>query len=162
MILRPRFVLVVFMNPCFRQTGDHVTYIWVAVKLKEIPDIADVITSVAESGVPIDDQDKVGLSSMVAIGQSMVAMIAHVNEQVDTKVDTPFPAYLRGRPELFSGIQELGIVLATLLDRETMVEGCDQTYHYMYAKLKYNSACLGEAFFPCQLGAKQRATCQLQ
>ena len=70
-------------------------------------------------------------------------------------MDTPFPAYLRGRPELFSGIQELGIVLTKLLVRENMFEGCDQTYHYMYAKLKCNSACVVEAFFPCLLDVKK-------
>ena len=108
------------------------------------------ITSLAEAGVHKDEQDKVGLSSMFEIGQSMVAMIAHVNEQVDTKVDAPFPAYLRGHPELFIGSENPVLTILTkLLDHEKMFEGCDKAYHYMYAKLKCNSACVVEAFFPC-------------
>ena len=49
---------------------------------------------------------------------------------------------------MISAIQELGIVVSALLDHENMFEGCDQTYRYMYGKLKCNSACVVEAFFP--------------
>ena len=121
-----------------------------------------MITCLAEAGVHKDEQDKVGLSSMFEIGQAMLAMIAHVNEQVDTKVDTPFPAYLRGHPELFIGIETPVLTILTkLLDHEKMFEGCDKAYHYMYAKLKCNSACVVEAFLSCLFEVKKRATCQV-
>ena len=114
-----------------------------SVNLTEMPDIAEVITSLAEAGFHKHEQDKVGLSSMFEIGKAMLAMIVHVNDQVDTKVDTPFPAYLRDHPEFFIGIElpVLGI-LTKLVAHEKMFEGCDQAYHYMCAKLKDNSACL--------------------
>ena len=90
----------------------------------------------------------------------MLAMLVHVNEQVDTKVETPFPAYLRGHPELFIGIETPVLTILTkLLDHEKMFEGCDQACHDMCAKLKDNIACLVEALFPCLIEAKQRATC---
>ena len=79
-----------------------------------------------------------------------------------TKEETPFPSYLRRHPELFIGIETPVLTILTkLLDHEKMFEGCDQVYHYMCAKLKDNSACLVEAFFPCLLEATQRATCQV-
>ena len=107
------------------------------VNLTAIPDIGEVITSLAGAGVHKDEQDKVGLSSMFEIGQAMLAMIAHVNEQVDTKVETPFPAYLRGHPELFIGIETPVLtILAKLFDHEKMFEGCDNAYRYMYAAIE--------------------------
>ena len=56
------------------------------VNLTAMADTGEVITSLAEAGVHKDEQDKVGLSSMLEIGQAMLAMIAHVNEQVHTKM----------------------------------------------------------------------------
>ena len=125
------------------------------VNFTAIPEIGEVITSLAEAGVPEDEQDKVGLTSMFEIGQAVLAMIAHVNGQIDTKVETPLPAYLRDHPEFFIGIETpvLGI-LTKLVAHEKMFEGCGQAYHYVCAKLKDNSACLVEAFFPCLLEAK--------
>ena len=70
---------------------------------------------------------------MFEIGQATLAMIAHVNEQVDTHVATPFPAYLRGHPELSICMDTPVLTLLTkLLDHEKMFEGCDKVYHYMY------------------------------
>ena len=40
------------------------------VNLTAIPDIGEVIASLAEAGVHKDEQDKVGLSSMFEIGQA--------------------------------------------------------------------------------------------
>ena len=85
----------------------------------------------------------------------MMAMIAHVNEQVGAKVETRFPAYLRGNP-LFIGMETPVLILLTkLLDHEKMFEGCDKAYHYMYAKSKCNIACVVEAFFPYLLEVKR-------
>lgn len=80
----------------------------------------------------------------------MLAMLVHVNEQVDTHVDTPFPAYLRGHLELFIGIETPALtIFAKLLDLGQMLEGCDNAYHYIYANLKCNITCVVVAFFPC-------------